>query len=68
MTMHLRDLPEGQRFMLCRNGLRYRLLRHERVEGKMRHFVEPEGRPQRFPPHLSFIHGSSHVKPVVTAS
>lgn len=58
----LRDIPDGARFMLCRSGQRYRLVRRERVKGRLRHVVLKDGSELE-----GTLHHSCRVKPVVRA-
>jgi hypothetical protein len=62
MASFLRDIPDGERFMLCRSGQRYRLVRRERVKGTLRHVVLKDGSERE-----GTLHHSCRVKPVVRA-
>jgi hypothetical protein len=62
MAPFLRDIPAGARFMLCRSGQRYRLVRRERVKGRLQHVVLRDGSERE-----STLHHSCRVKPIVRA-
>lgn len=56
----LRTLPDGERFVLCRTGQKFTLVRRERIKNRMRIIVleEATGRD-------GWLHHSCHVKPIV---
>jgi hypothetical protein len=62
MAPHLRELPPGVRFILCRNGLRYRLLRRVQTKGAVKHVVLREDSLQE-----TTLHHSCRVKPILRA-
>lgn len=62
MTMHLRDLPDGTRFVLLRTGEKYRLLRRGERFGCWCNIVQRDGDEQE-----SSLHHACHVKPIVRA-
>jgi hypothetical protein len=62
MAPYLRELPAGVRFMLCRNGRRYRLLRRQQVKGRLAHVVLREDTLQE-----TTLHHSCRVKPILRA-
>lgn len=63
MTTHLRQLPDGTRFVLVRTGQRFTLLRRETFMGKRLITVSlGEGAKD------SHLHHSCHVKPILKAT
>lgn len=62
MACFLRQLPDGTRFMLCRTGQKYCLIRRDRIKGRLRLVVQSDGSAQE-----GSLHHSCHVKPVLRA-
>ena len=62
MTMKLRQIPDGTRFVLCRTGQRFTLLRRETVKNRRRIVVVREGEARE-----SSLSHQCHVKPIVRA-
>lgn len=60
MSLFLRELPDGTRFMLCRTRKKYRLLRREMVKGRLKIVIQAEDRETE-----GTLHHSCHVKPLV---
>lgn len=60
MTIHLRDLADGARFVLLRTGEKYALIRREKYRGRNRIVVRRE-----YESTDSELHHSCHVKPVI---
>lgn len=63
MTTHLRNLPDGTRFLLLRTGQKFTLLMRIWEMGKTRYLVQDENASRA----ASTLHHSCHVKPVVRA-
>lgn len=64
MTMHLRSLPTGARFVLCRTGDRYTLFRRDRDRwGGTVIVVLRDGAANE-----SSLHHACHVKPIIRAA
>jgi hypothetical protein len=60
--MHLRQLVEGVRFILCRTGQRFRMVRREpNKKNKTIYVVQLEGSARE-----SSLHHSCRVKPILT--
>lgn len=60
--MKLRQIPDGTRFVLCRTGQRFTLLRRETVKNRRLIIVQLDGESR-----LSDLHHSCHVKPILRA-
>ncbi len=61
MTIYLRQLGEGVRFVLCRTGQKYRVVRRD--PGQWTHItVQMDGAS-----HETKLHHACHVKPIVSA-
>ena len=58
--MYLRQLGENVRFILCRNGQKYRVIGRRLVNTKTEIFVMQEGADKE-----TTLHHSCHVKPIV---
>lgn len=61
MTIHLRQLGEGVRFVLCRTGQKYRVVRREPGQWT-RITVQMDGSNRE-----TTLHQACHVKPIVEA-
>lgn len=62
MAYLVRDIPEGARFFLCRTKQKFRLIRRERIQGRLRTIVQADGKIVE-----STLHHSCHVKPIIRA-
>jgi hypothetical protein len=62
MTMHLRQLGQGVRFVLCRTGQKYRVVRRETRFGRREIVVLMDGSDRE-----TTLHHACHVKPIVRA-
>lgn len=65
-ALHLRELPAGTRFMLCRTGQKFTYIGHGKSPNGcwFAHVVRREWGDCR----LTTLHHSCHVKPVIRAS
>lgn len=62
MTMYLRQLGQGVRFVLCRIGQKYRVVRRETRFGRREIVVLMDGSNRE-----TTLHHACHVKPIVGA-
>jgi hypothetical protein len=62
VTIYLRQLGSGVRFVLCRSGQKFLLVRRETVKGRREIVVQLEGVGRK-----TTLHHSCHVKPLVRA-
>lgn len=62
MTMHLRQLGQGVRFVMCRTGQKYRVVRRETRFGRREIVVLMDGSYRE-----TTLHHACHVKPIVRA-
>jgi hypothetical protein len=60
MSLFLRQLPDGTRFMLCRTRQKFRLVRRDHIKGSLRLIVQADGSDRE-----GTLHHSCHVKPVM---
>ena len=63
MTMSLRQLPDGTRFVLCRTGQRFTLLRRETVKNRRLIVVQCEGEVKE-----TDLSHQCHVKPIIRST
>ena len=62
MTIYLRQLGDGVRFVLCRTGQKYRVVRRETRFGRREIVVLMDGSNRE-----TTLHHACHVKPLVRA-